>query len=109
MNLTTQQLLLAIAGMLAVTYGIRLSFLVFGHRLAFPHWLERSLRYVPAAVLTALIVPMALAPQGDIALNLSNAYLPGTVAAGVLAFYTRQTLLAIIGGFVVYGLWRWLL
>ncbi|MFC3626609.1 AzlD domain-containing protein [Vogesella amnigena] len=109
MNMSTQQLLLAIAGMVVVTYGIRLSFLVFGHRLAFPHWLERSLRYVPAAVLTALIVPMALAPQGEIALTLSNAYLPGTLAAGALAFFTRRTLLAIIGGFVVYGAWHGLM
>ena len=55
---------LVLAGMVVVTYGIRLSFLVFGHRLTFPRWLERALRYVPAAVLTALVVPMALAPQG---------------------------------------------
>ena len=28
-------------GMVVVTYGIRLSFLVFGHGLVFPGWLER--------------------------------------------------------------------
>ena len=99
---------LTLAGMVAVTYGIRLSFLVFGHRVAFPAWLERALRYVPAAVLTALIVPMALAPQGAIDVSLHNAYLPGTMAAIVVALWTRQTLAAILGGFVVYGLWRWL-
>jgi branched-subunit amino acid transport protein len=100
---------LTLAGMIGVTYGIRLSFLVFGHSVAFPAWLERALRYVPAAVLTALIVPMALAPQGSIDVSLHNAYLPGTVAAIVLALWTRQTLAAILGGFVVYGLWRWLM
>ena len=100
---------LTLAGMVAVTYGIRLSFLVFGHRVAFPAWLERALRYVPAAVLTALIVPMALAPQGAIDVSLHNAYLPGTMAAIVVALWTRQTLAAILGGFVVYGLWRWLM
>ena len=99
---------LILLGMVAVTYGIRLSFLVFGHGLAFPAWLERALRYVPAAVLTALIVPMALAPQGSIDVSLHNAYLPGTLAAIVVALWTRQTLAAILGGFVVYGLWRWL-
>ena len=52
------QLLLTIAGMIVVTYGIRLSFLVFGHKLSFPAWLSRALHYVPAAVLTALIVPI---------------------------------------------------
>jgi branched-subunit amino acid transport protein len=100
---------LALAGMVVVTYGIRLSFLVFGHRVAFPAWLERALRYVPAAVLTALIAPMALAPQGAIDVSLHNAYLPGTIAAIAIALWTRQTLAAILGGFVVYGLWRWLL
>jgi branched-subunit amino acid transport protein len=98
---------LALLGMVLVTYGIRLSFLVFGHSVRFPRWLERALRYVPAAVLTALIVPMALAPQGPIDVSLYNAYLPGTVAAVLVALWTRQTLAAILGGFVVYGLWRW--
>lgn len=102
------ELALALAGMVAVTYGIRLSFLVFGHRLSFPAWLERSLRYVPAAVLTALVVPMALAPQDVIDLSLHNAYLPGTAAALALALWSRQTLVAIVGAFVVYGLCRWL-
>jgi len=99
---------LILLGMVLVTYGIRLSFLVFGHRADFPGWLERALRYVPAAVLTALIVPMALAPQGNIDLSLHNAYLPGSIAAIAVALWTRHTLAAILGGFVVYGLWRWL-
>jgi len=102
-------LLLAVGGMVLVTYGIRLSFLVFGHRLNFPSWLEAALRYVPVAVLTALIVPMALAPQGAINLSLSNAYLPGTVVAASVALLTRHTLAAIVSGFGVYGLWRWLM
>ena len=100
---------LALIGMVAVTYGIRLSFLVFGHGMDFPRWLERALRYVPVAVLTALIVPMALAPQGAVDVSLHNAYLAGTVGAVLVALRTRQTLAAIVGGFVVYGLWRYLL
>jgi branched-subunit amino acid transport protein len=95
-------------GMVVVTYGIRLSFLVFGHGLAFPNWLERALRYVPAAVLTALIVPMALAPQGIVDVSLHNAYLPGALVAAAIAFAARHTLGAILGGFVAYGLWRYL-
>jgi len=103
----TQYLLLAIGGMVLVTFGIRLSFLVFGHGLSFPQWLERALRYVPASVLTALIVPMALAPQGLLDVSTSNAYLPGSLAAAVVAFFSRHTLAAIISGFLVYGAWRW--
>jgi len=103
----TGNLFWVLAGMIVVTYGIRLSFLVFGHGLAFPGWLERALRYVPAAVLTALIVPMALAPQGGVDLSLHNAYLPGALMAAVVAFVTRHTLGAILSGFVAYGLWRY--
>lgn len=110
MSISTQtDWVLTLVGMVIVTYGIRLSFLVFGHRMAFPAWLERALRYVPAAVLTALIVPMALAPQGGVDVSLHNAYLPGTIASIGVALWTRQTLAAILGGFVVYGLWRWLM
>lgn len=105
----TAYLVLAVVGMVVVTYGIRLSFLVFGHRLRFSPWLARALRYVPAAVLTALIVPMALAPHGLVDLSLANAYLPGAAVAALVAFWSRHTLAAIISGFVVYGLWRWLL
>jgi branched-subunit amino acid transport protein len=99
---------MALVGMVVVTYGIRLSFLVFGHGVNFPDWLERALRYVPVAVLTALIAPMVLAPQGAIDVSLHNAYLPGTIAAIAVALWTRQTLAAILGGFLVYGLCRWL-
>lgn len=99
---------LILAGMVGVTYGIRLSFLVFGHGITFPHWLERALRYVPASVLTALVVPIALAPQGGIDVSWHNPYLPGTVTAVVVAWWSRQTLAAILCGFAVYGLWRWL-
>ena len=107
--MSTTYLLVALGGMVVVTFGIRLSFLVFGHRLRFPAWLERALRYVPAAVLTALIVPMALAPQGAVDVSLNNAYLPGAVVAAVVAFFSGHTLAAIISGFVAYGAWRFLL
>jgi branched-subunit amino acid transport protein len=107
--MSTTYLLLALGGMVVVTFGIRLSFLVFGHRLSFPAWLERALRYVPAAVLTALIVPMALAPQGAVDVSLNNAYLPGAIVAAAVAFFSGHTLGAIISGFVAYGAWRFLL
>lgn len=97
-----------IFGMLAATLLIRTSFLVFGQRLAFPDWLNRALHYVPAAVLSALVVPMALAPAGHIDLSLGNAYLIGTLVAIAVAWKNGKTLLAIVVSFIVYGLLRWL-
>lgn len=97
-----------ILGMALVTFPVRASFLVFGHRIDFPPLLRRALHYVPAAVLTALIVPMALAPQGAMELSFGNAYLIGTLVSGGVAFATRKTLLAICVSFAVYALIRFL-
>jgi len=98
---------LVILGMAVATFPVRASFLVFGHHFDFPPLLRRALHYVPAAVLTALIVPMALAPKGSVDLSLGNAYLIGTLVAGVVAFASRKTLLAIVVSFVIYGLMRY--
>jgi len=100
---------LAIVGMAVLTFLIRASFLVFGQGLAFPPLVKRALRYVPVAVLPALVVPMALAPQGEIWLVPSNPYLIGTLVAGAVAFFTRHTLSAIVVGFIAYGAVKWLL
>ncbi|WP_047249176.1 AzlD domain-containing protein [Chromobacterium subtsugae] len=99
----------AIIGMLAATLAIRASFLVFGQRLAFPGWLNRALHFVPAAVLSALVAPMALAPAGTIDLSWHNAYLAGTIVAIAVAWKNGKTLLAIVVSFAVYGALRWLL
>jgi branched-subunit amino acid transport protein len=44
----------------AINYLSRLSFIAFFARRAMPPLLERALRYVPPAMLTALIVPMVV-------------------------------------------------
>jgi branched-subunit amino acid transport protein len=40
-----------------ITYLIRLSFIIALERLKLPDWFLRGLRYVPPAVLSAIIVP----------------------------------------------------
>ncbi|QEL57405.1 AzlD domain-containing protein [Chromobacterium paludis] len=97
-----------IAGMLLATLSMRASFLIFGQKLAFPAWLNRALHYVPAAVLSALVLPMALAPAGHIDLSWRNAYLVGAVVAIAVAWKNGRTLLAIVVSFAVYGALRWL-
>ncbi len=46
----------------ALNYASRLSFIAFFARRTMPPLLARALRYVPAAMLMALIVPMVVAP-----------------------------------------------
>lgn len=99
-----------IAGMAAVTYGIRVCLLPASNRVAFPPLLERALAYVPPAVLTAIIVPAVLMPDGrHLELSWKSPHLLGAaVAVGVMAA-SRNLLFTIIAGMAGFWFWRWLL
>ena len=105
MNATNVFLLLA--GMFLLTYLTRASFLVFGHHLRFPPAVRAALRHVPVAVLTAIIVPLALAPGGTPQLSVDNPWLIGTVVAAVVARLSGKLLLAVAVSFAVFGVMRW--
>ena len=61
----TLKLWLVILVVGALNYLSRLSFIAFFARRSMPPLLARALRYVPAAMLTALIVPMIAAGPAD--------------------------------------------
>jgi branched-subunit amino acid transport protein len=75
----------------ALNYLSRLSFIAFFARRAMPPMLARALRYVPAAMLTALIVPMVIdvTPQG---LQPHAPKVAAAVAATVVAWFRLGTL-----------------
>jgi len=83
-----------------VTYAIRLSFiLMVGHR-QIPSLLMRALRFVPPAVLTAIILPEIVMPGGNILQPLQNARLFSGLLAVVVAWCTRSVLWTILVGMV---------
>ena len=98
---------LLLAGMCLLTYLTRASFLVFGHHLRFPPAVRAALRHVPVAVLTAIIVPLALAPGGTPQLTLANPWLSGAVVAALVSRLSGRLLLAVAVSFAVFGLMRW--
>lgn len=98
----------AILGMFAATFLVRASFLVFGHGLRFPPAVVQALGHVPVAVLTAITVPEAIAPGGQVDLGPGNPYLVGTLVAGLIAWKTGRTLTAVVVSFAAFGLLRWL-
>jgi branched-subunit amino acid transport protein len=75
----------AIALIGVCTFGIRLSFIyLFGRIEEVPPRVERVLRYVPAAVLAALVVPAVVTVGPTIEATLvDERLLAGAVAAGV--------------------------
>ncbi len=99
-----------LAGMLLVTFAIRYSMFALAGRYEFPAWLINALRYVPPAVLTAIIVPAVLIPQGNaINLSLSNPYLGGALVALAVGWFSQNLLLTIVVGMVSFLGWQWFL
>ena len=99
-----------LAGMFLVTFGVRYPVLALVSRIQLPELLLQALKYVPPAVLMAIIAPAALLPDGEgIRLALSNAELFASLAAALVSWRSRNLLLTIVVGMSVFLLWRWLL
>jgi branched-subunit amino acid transport protein len=87
---------LAVAGL--VTFAIRLSFIALLGKVELPPVITRALRYVPPAVLSAIIFPELLVRHGALDLRPGNARLIGGVVAALVAWRTRNVLLTIAVG-----------
>jgi branched-subunit amino acid transport protein len=96
-----------ILGMAAVTVFIKAAIFVLGSRVAFPQWLQQALGFVPVTVLTAIIVPMVLAPHGEgLELTWRNPQLVASVAAILVCAATRRQLLTIVVALSVFFGWQ---
>ncbi len=85
-----------IAGLL--TLGLRLSFIVFLDKARVPTMLRQALRFVPIAVLSALIAPALFFPNGTLDVSLSNNRLIAGTLAILVAWRTKNVLLTIGSG-----------
>jgi branched-subunit amino acid transport protein len=81
-----------------VTYGIRLSLIVLYGRHEMPAPLQQALRYVPPAVLSAIIFPEVLLPGGNLMISLENPRLLAGVLAAWVAWRTKNVVLTIVVG-----------
>lgn len=100
------ELWLLILGMLAITFATRYSFFAWPN-LRFPRLVEQALHYVPVSVLTAIVVPGMLMPQGEWWLHWQNAYLLAGLLAILVAAVTRNLLATIGLGLASFFLLRW--
>jgi branched-subunit amino acid transport protein len=91
-----------------LTYLTRLSFIVLLGRMAIPAWLVRALRFVPPAVLSAIIFPELLLRQGNLELSFTNARLWAGLGAILVAVWRGNTYLTIGVGMAVLLLLEWL-
>jgi branched-subunit amino acid transport protein len=98
---------LAIAGVSAVVFLLRASFIVFADPHGFPPLFRRALSFVPAAVLAAIVAPGLLMPAGSIDLSLDNPRWIAGVLAIAAAAITRHPLAAIAAGMPALWLLQW--
>lgn len=91
-----------ILGMVAVTFGVRYASLALTGRFPLPASVIRLLNYVPVAVLTALVVPYVVIRDGQPALGPDNAYLVGAIIAILISYTSKNLLLTIAGGLLVF-------
>ena len=89
---------LTLLGMALVTFALRAAFLVLPPGIELPAVLRRALRYVPAAVLTAIWAPEVL---------VQNEQLPAGAVAIAVAWRWRMTFATIVAGLLALHFFAW--
>jgi branched-subunit amino acid transport protein len=99
---------LLIFGMALINLTIRWPVFLLADRFRFPPLIERALAFVPAAVLTAIIVPAVIFPHGgDAKLDWRNPYLLAAVLTALISYFGRNLLATITLGMITFLLLRW--
>lgn len=105
--LTPSQEVLLISSMAIATLAIRAVPIVMSGRIVLSDRMLQLLRYVPPVVLTAIIVPAVLMPDGQqFALTYTNPRLIGAIAAIGVALWRKNLLLTIAVGMAVFFVWQ---
>ena len=95
------EVVLTILCMAAATYFTRFASLFLLDRTGVPRWMARLLKHVPTAILTALIAPALLAPQGFLQLGTDNHYLLAGAVAAFMAWRRQHPAVTMGSGIAV--------
>lgn len=95
-----------ILGMAAATIATRIPVLMLLSRRKLPACIEGALKYVPPAVLSAIILPNVLLSGGKLNLQINNAPLLASLVSALIAWRTRNLLLTIVLGMAFFLVWR---
>lgn len=94
---------LTILGMGVVTYAIRLLPIALLERIELPRIIQRALRFVPPAVLSAIIFPELLIRNGALDISPGNDRLLAGLLAAFVAWRTKNVLVTVAVGMI--ALW----
>lgn len=96
---TSMNEIVLIVGMALVTFVVRYPVLALVGKIPLPDGVLRALRYVPPAVLAAIILPaMIYDGNGAAAISVENTYLVAGIVSFVVAWWTKNTLITIVVG-----------
>lgn len=98
--------LLLIVLMAATTIFTRSFFFLIGGSRRMPGWMQKSLGYVPAVALSAILAPDLLMAEGALVTPWQNIRLLAAVAATGFFLYTRHLLGTLVFGMVCYTVLR---
>ena len=93
----------------ALTFLTRLSFIALAGRWDAPPLFRSALRFVPVAILTAIIVPELVMHTGTLDLAPTNPRLLAGVLAIFVAWRTRNTVLTIVIGMTAFWVLQWII
>jgi branched-subunit amino acid transport protein len=82
----------------ALTFGMRLSFIYLFGRFEIPVMVKQALRFVPPAVLSAIIAPALFMPNNTLDISWNNYRLIAGAVAILVGWRTKNTLLTILAG-----------
>lgn len=101
--------LILIASMALVTFATRYPVLALANRFTMPPAVQGALKFIPPAVLTAIIVPAVLQRDGTVPdFRPSNIFLIAALAATLVAWRTQNLLLTITVGMGTLWLCMWI-
>jgi len=83
-----------------ITFGMRFSFIYLFGKFEIPETMRRALHYVPPAVLSAIIFPEVFLHNQQLDLSFGNHRLLAGLAAVVVAYFTKNTLITILAGMI---------
>jgi branched-subunit amino acid transport protein len=83
-----------------ITFLIRFSFIYLFGKFHIPETVRKALHYVPPAVLSAIVFPELFLYDGTLNLSLENYRLLAGLAAVLVAWFSRNTLVTILAGMV---------
>ncbi len=86
---------LAVLAIGAATYALRVAFLASGRPGRVSPLLQEALRFVPVAVLSALIFPALLLPAGALDITIGNPRLLSGILAVLVAWRTGSALVTV--------------